>query len=220
MMAYSPAEYELRIVVEEGPRGELFISSAIITVRIADALNPEAPAIDTTVAELVFTNALTYVQDAELPCDICGEYPCVCPPPPPICPGCGETPPCDICDDCERPICGCVCDTGGQETPCPECGNRPCTCPPPPPETCDVCDEYPCVCVTGPQEEGEGEVAPTAPTPPRDEGRDPAPAGPKTGDWSNPGLHMLHMLAAAVLIVAVAYRLTCSSEAVMKQRKG
>jgi len=215
MMTYSQEVYHLIVTVVDNS-GVLEAS-----VRIAVVENGvEGDDVD----GLAFTNVLTYSpDDPPPPCDECGERPCVCPPPPPpTCPECGEypcvcppppPPPCDVCG--EDP---CVCDTGGQETPCPECGNYPCTCPPPPPETCDVCGEDPCVCVTGPQEEGEEETPPTTPTPPRGEGRDPAPAGPKTGDWSNPSLHLLHMFAAMVLMVVVAYRLACSSEAVVRRK--
>jgi len=196
-MAYSDAVYLLTFEVEKD-EGVLVITNVTVIVESPDA----SDAID----ELVFTNVLTYVAGEE-------------PPPPPTCPECGQTPPCDISDTCGRPLCVCDCETGGQETPCPECDEYPCICTQPPPP-CDVCGEYPCVCETGGQGTGnEGGGTQTTPTPPRGDGRDPAPVGPKTGDWSNPSSHLLHMLVAAVIMVVVLYRLTCSSEALAK-RKG
>ena len=209
-MTYSQEVYHLIVTVVDN-NGVLEASVRIVMAE--DGVEGD------DVDGLAFTNVLTYSP---------GD-------PPPTCPECGETPPCDICPDCDRlvcrceckpppptcPECGedpCVCDTGGQETPCPECGNYPCTCTPPPPEACDVCGEDPCVCVTAPQEEDGEETTPPTPTPPRGEGRDPAPAGPKTGDWSNPGLHLMHMLAAMALMMVVAYRLACASEAVVKRK--
>ncbi|MCL2403412.1 MAG: hypothetical protein FWC86_04205 [Coriobacteriia bacterium] len=264
-MNYSDAVYTLTIVVEES-NGELVVASVAIA-----AVTPDASG---ATDALTFTNILNYVAEEgpiDVPCDECGEYPCVCVTPPPPCDECGEypcicvtPPPCDVCG--EDP-CVCVttppCDVCGEdpcvcETPpvCNECGEYPCICVTPPP--CDVCGEDPCVCITTPPcdecgeypcvcppdnggngnggtgqetddpeetDPGSGEETGT-PTPPRRPAGDSneatttpgASTGPKTGDWANPTLHLMHMIAAVVLAIVVAYRLACSSETLVRRK--
>ena len=137
---------------------------------------------------------------------------------------------CDKCNDYQtRPIPPSPCEWGdwvvtrppGIGTPGEERREKDCdkcddyeTRPIPPlaaPEICDVCEQDPCVCDPGTQE-----TTPTVPV--NDDGeRRPAP-GPKTGDTSNPTMHLLHMLAAALLSIALAYRLACSSELSLRRR--
>ena len=106
--------------------------------------------------------------------------------------------------------------TPGEETrTCSRCGATE-TRPIPPltaedPELCDACEEDPCVCETDTLE-----TTPTVPGNDRDDKR--TTPGPKTGDTSNPTMHLLHMLAAALLFVVVAYRLVCTSEFSTKRK--
>ena len=141
---------------------------------------------------------------------------------------------CDKCDDYEvRPIPPSPCDWGDwvvtrppgigtpgeerREKDCEKCDDyetRPIP-PLPAPDVCDVCEQDPCICDTKTLE-----TTPTVPG--NDTGndrREPGP-GPKTGDSSNPTMHLLHMLAAVLLVVAVAYRLACPTEVSMGRREG
>jgi hypothetical protein len=54
----------------------------------------------------------------------------------------------DLCPDCDKYRCECVCDNCGglavicECEPCEDCGKDPCECP----ELCEDCDKYPCEC--------------------------------------------------------------------------
>ena len=63
--------------------------------------------------EIFMTVFFPMLETQPVPCDVCDEYPCVCPRPPV---------PCDVCD--EYP---CVCRTEAAEI-CEECGRYPCEC--------------------------------------------------------------------------------------------
>jgi type I restriction enzyme R subunit len=69
-----------------------------------------------------FVNAYAHFADPEwdgdaLPCDVCGQLVCICPPPTPPIPG--------VCTKCNNSPCTCVLPPA---EPCPECGKFSCDC--------------------------------------------------------------------------------------------
>ena len=135
-------------------------------------------------------------------------------PPPVLCPDCNNPidscscpPPPVLCPDCNIPIDNCSCPP--PPVLCPNCNNPidNCSCPPPP-VLCADCNRCPCVCDTGTLE--------TTPTPDNDR-RSPA-AGPKTGDMSNPTILLVQMIVAAMLSIAIVFRLSCPSEFLTKRK--
>ena len=156
-----------------------------------------------------YTPGCNCEQQPGQPCDVCNEYPCVCPEP-------GQ--PCDVCN--EYP---CVCPEPGQ--PCDVCNEYPCVCPEPG-QPCDVCGEDPCVC---PADPGRDPGDDPGDDPGRDPGDDPGDdpgagdgrqpgVGPQTGDHSNAVIHLMHMLLSAVVAAVLIYRFTCPSEALARRK--
>lgn len=90
--------------------------------------------------------------------------------------------------------------------------------PPPPPPTQPPADDEVYVAGNADGEQAQEEDGPTSIE--ATAAGDGPKAGPQTGDWSNPALHLLHMIAAMVLVAVVLYRLTCSSEMIARRRTG
>ncbi|MCL2437901.1 MAG: hypothetical protein FWC99_02255 [Coriobacteriia bacterium] len=244
-LSYSPAEYELRIDVRQGPEG-LYIYDATVIVRAVDNLDPDAPALGEVLDELTFTNVLTHT--LELPCDECGEYPCICEPSEPT----TRTVRVDFFEVSvgtprvahiylhDVPV-GTIITLSMITNPAgfPRAGflpgvlydlnievtaegeivvrvlfplrddNQP---PPPPEDEGEVAETTPTVPVPTPPINGD-DSAGTETSPTAQRTSDGAGPGPQTGDLSNPSLHLLNMIAAAVIAVVVALRLRCSKGA-------
>jgi len=118
-----------------------------------------------------------------------------------------------VCEECgEYP---CICPP--YCPPCDICGECPCICDPQQPgQPCAECDEYPCVC----EDYDPGRAPGDEDERPGADGDDRRPAaGPQTGDYSNPAIHVLHMLVAAVVVAVVLHRFTCPSEALARAKR-